>query len=220
MKEDSKAYSSDHTVSTATITDIAATPTSELVESQTRPRIVKRNSRSASHFELDRPIIDFKELEYLLCVIIPRATGDIQFIAKFSGLAHYCQHAAYANSEAVEVIERLNSLIANPVAHQFTISELAEIHSFIGLLLEFVGNPAEAIQCHINALWLVLRPIKGLSVENEHQTCMIMLRLAMAYGRTGNISQRDYLLDKAAAIKGERRTLFRQFSSARRLGSG
>jgi tetratricopeptide (TPR) repeat protein len=118
--------------------------------------------------------------------------------------------------------EWLSTVLDGPFSQQLSPSEVAEFHSFIGLIKEEHGHYDLACQSYVKALWIASQSQatspapQSNNFPSKDQLAVILCRLGKAYGRTGNYEQMRHLLDKAADVVNAQK-LVRSRSSRQRL---
>jgi hypothetical protein len=144
--------------------------------------------------------LKLEDLEDMLCHTIPKLAGEEEGL-HYAGLVSRCQSNAWSvcKAELSCAAIWLSTVLDRPYSQQLSPSEVAEIHSFIGLIKEVHGNYDLACQSHVKALWIASQATAPQNFPNE-QLALILCRLGNAYGRTGNYNQMQYLLDKAEEI--------------------
>jgi|UPI0005819B96 hypothetical protein len=150
-------------------------------------------------------------LETLLCETIPKRTDLREFLV-FQGIANRFRllgfYDGFLDEEFSSVAEMLVGLLEHPASRQLSNTELADVHSTIGMIQYAWSHDDDAIQSFVKALWLVYKPNKSLSTSQppvpKEQIAVILYRLGSVYGRTGDFEQMKYLMEKAATVRGER----------------
>jgi tetratricopeptide (TPR) repeat protein len=159
--------------------------------------------------------LKLEHLEDMLCQTIPKLVGG-QAGWHYAGLASRSQSSDWnvCKAELSCASEWLRTVLDGRFSEQLSSSEVAEIHSFIGLIQEVHGNYDSACKSHVKALWVASQATDF----PEDQRAAIFFRLGNAYGRTGNYEQMQHLYEKAAEINGgPAKKMVRRNSSKRRL---
>jgi tetratricopeptide (TPR) repeat protein len=148
--------------------------------------------------------LKLEDLEDMLCHTIPTLTGEEEGL-HYAGLASRCETNDWSvcKAELSGAAEWLSTFLDGPFSQHLSRSEVAEIHSFIGLIKEVHGNYDFACQSYVKALWIASQATAPQQFPKD-QLAVILCRLGNAYGRTGNYEQMQYLLDKAAEINGKK----------------
>jgi hypothetical protein len=172
---------------------------------------------STSQFPSVRSVgFKLEDLEEMLCETIPKLAGEEEGL-HYAGLASRCQSSDWGvcKADLSCAAEWLSTVLDAPFSQELSPSEVAEIHSFIGLIKEVHGNYDVACQSYVKALWIASHT-QATAPQNfpKDQVAVILCRLGNAYGRNGNHEQMQYLHDKAAEINGEN-TVPRRFSRQR-----
>jgi tetratricopeptide (TPR) repeat protein len=143
--------------------------------------------------------LKLEHLEDMLCHTIPKLVGG-QAGRHYTGLASRSQSGDWGvcKAELSCASEWLSTVLDGRFSQQLSSSEVAEIHSFIGLIQEVHGNYDSACKSHVKALWVASQATDF----PEDQRAAILCRLGNAYGRTGNYEQMQHLYEKAAEING------------------
>jgi tetratricopeptide (TPR) repeat protein len=185
-------------------------------------------SREMSTYQLStkRSVgLKLEDLEDMLCHTIPKLAGETKQGLHYAGLASRHQSSTNDWSGACKAelscaAEWLSTVLDGPFSQQLSPSEVAEIHSFIGLIKEVHGNYDIACQSYVKALWIASQSQATCTAPKNNdfskdQLAVILCRLGNAYGRTGDYEQKHYLLDKAADVINVQKLVRRR--SSRRL---
>jgi tetratricopeptide (TPR) repeat protein len=163
--------------------------------------------------------LKLEDLEDMLCHRIPKVTGEDDGL-HYAGLASRCQSSGLSvcKAELSCAAIWLSTVLDGPFSQLLSPSEVAEIHSFIGLIKEVHGNYDLACQSYVKALWIASQACAPQNKNfTKDQLAVILCRLGNAYGRSGNYEQMQYLLDKAVEINDKKVVRRRSRSSSRRL---
>lgn len=153
------------------------------------------------------------KFEELLCVRIPVHFRKIKS-AQFLGLAQTVGNNNSRNNDDGssshrhhELLERaigyLGDALAAPESRHFSLDELVDIHSYLGLIYEQHDDFKTAIDYFMTALWLLHKPFKsgGASLPKGYdlnaQVAICLYRLGNLYGRIGDTERMMEAHDRA-----------------------
>jgi tetratricopeptide (TPR) repeat protein len=161
--------------------------------------------------------LKLEDLEDMLCRTIPKLTGENEGL-HYAGLVSRWQSKDWGvcKAELSCAAIWLSAVLDGQFSHLLSPSEVAEIHSFIGLIKEVHGNYDFACKSYIKALWITSQASAPHNFPKD-ELAIILYRLGNAYGRSGNYGQMQYVLDKAVEINNVKKIIRRRSSRQRRL---
>ena len=193
-----------------------------------RARSATRGGLRNSHRSAWNVGLNVEKLEHLLCVTLPQVMSEddeanVSSLEtdQFRNLAEICRQkddvSRAALTEASEWIRFFLTNLNQPENDRRLAPELtAELHSYIGLIREIRGDTMSAIQSYTKALWLLNRAKAALERSSfttqsksdknveEHlgrQLAKAMYRLGGAYGRLGEYTKMQELIDRAESLQ-------------------
>jgi len=134
-------------------------------------------------------------LEQLVCQTIPEATGKDG--SEFEGLAKRSKEGRLQADDLLYVADWLLEILDDSSSRLLSPCNVADIHSFIGLIRQNNGEHETAQRSYLSAVYI----IASLQLpKHKDRLAVSLYRLGKSYGKTGNLLQMRETFDRAFGV--------------------